>query len=188
MESYKTLKAYLPDEESLFLIMGRYYDELFRYGVRFTANADETKDALNQFFIHIWDNRDKLEKVENFKAYIFVSYKRWLITHLKNLQKNRTVLLETDDIYEPCELRFEEVLISQVQEKEIKKILEEIIVTLPPRQRQLLRMRFYEGYSFEEIAKQTSLSIRTVYNKLHEALIKLRTHKLTSHLRNTLNQ
>lgn len=111
MRSYKNLKAHLPDEEALFSVMYRYYDELFRYGIRFTANVEETKDALNQFFIHLWDNRDKLAKVENFKAYIFVSYKRWLITHLKDLQRNRMHFPETATIPEPSELSFEETLI-----------------------------------------------------------------------------
>ncbi len=188
MRSYQTLKIHLPGEEALFSMMYGYYDELFRYGVRFTADVEETKDALNQFFIHLWENRDKMERIENFKAYIFVSYKRWLITHLQNLQKRRTHFSGTPDTTEPSELSYEETLIIQVQDKEIKNLLKGALASLPPRQRQLLQMRFYDGKSFEEIAEQTSLSIRTVYNKLHEGLKKLRSNKLITHLKSKLYQ
>ncbi len=186
MSSPKFLKVYLPNEASLFSVMHQYYDELFRYGVKFTANVEETKDALNEFFIHIWDNRNKLEKVENLKAYLFVSYKRWLITHLRKMQKQCPPLAEGKKPEELYELSYEEVIISQVRDEEIKKLLEEAIASLPRRQRQLLQMRFYENRSFEEISEQTSLSIRTVYNKLHEAVKKLRSNKLMDLLKSKL--
>ncbi len=35
-------------------------------------------------------------------------------------------------------------------------------------------MRFYEGLSYEEIVQRTGLTHRTVYNKVHEAIKKLR--------------
>ena len=183
MESYKLLKAHFPDEEALFSIMGSYYNELFLYGVKFTGNAEETKDALNSFFIHIWESRYKLEKVENFKAYIFVCYKRWLIARLKELRKSGALHVSEEAIDAPAELSFEEVLILQIKDRELKKIISEAIADMSPRQRQLIRMRFYENKSFEEISQSTSLSIRTVYNKLHEAIKKLRTHKLIAQLR-----
>jgi len=35
-------------------------------------------------------------------------------------------------------------------------------------------MKFYEGLSYEEIVERTGLSHRTVYNKIYEALKKLK--------------
>ena len=184
MDMNRSTNDHLPDEEVLFSLMGAYYDELFRYGVKFTANVEETKDALNQFFIHFWDNRDKLRKVENLKGYLFVSYKRWLIVHLQKIQKNRPVLLS--ESLENCgisEHSYEEYLVKRIRDEELSAVLKDAIGSLPPRQRQLLQMRFYEHMGFEEIAQKTSLTIRTVYNKLHEAIKKLRTHKGIEKLR-----
>jgi RNA polymerase sigma-70 factor (ECF subfamily) len=181
MDTGRPIKDYLNNEESLYAVMTKYYNDFFRYGVKFTADAEETKDALNQFFLHIWDNRDKLERVENFKAYLFVSYKRWLIVHLHQLRKRR---LFNQDIHsnEPVESSYEEYMISQIQDEELRQILNEAINALSPRQRQLVRLRFYDQLSFDEISKRTSLTIRTVYNKLHEAIGKLRKHKLLSQI------
>ncbi|TDE49077.1 RNA polymerase sigma factor [Flavobacterium sp. GT3P67] len=163
--------------------MDRYYNELFRYGVKFTSDVEMTKDALNQFFIHLWDNRDKLQHVDNLKAYLFVSYKRWLITHLQKSKKHRVLFRDNIFIKEPSEQSYEEYLVKQIEEEEIGFVLRDAIKGLPARQRQLLQLRFYEHMSFEEIAEETSLSVRTVYNKLHEAIKKLRTVECIERLR-----
>jgi RNA polymerase sigma-70 factor (ECF subfamily) len=181
MDARNPFTSHLPDEEALYSLMTMYYEELFRYGVKFTADAEETKDALNQFFIHFWDNRSKLDKVENLKGYLFVSYKRWLIAAMRRATKYRSISLEDTD--EPAEQSYEEFLVTQIRDQERGNILKEAIGSLPPRQRQLLQLRFYEHLEIDEIAIRTSLSIRTIYNKLHEAIKKLRTFQSIKKLR-----
>ncbi len=174
----------LNSEEALFSLMQLYYDELFRYGIKFTANEEETKDALNQFFIHLWDNRDKLTKVTNQKAYIFVSYKRWLIVHLRKFQKRNKLF--SGEMIEILEQPFESYLIEANTNGEWAQLLAEAIQLLSKRQKQLIQLRFYEHLDFEQIAERTSLSVRTVYNKLHEALKNLRSNKALLHFRNQM--
>lgn len=167
----------LDTEETLFAFMDQYYNELFRYGVKFTGDIEETKDTINQFFIHFWENRNKLENVENIKAYIFVSYKRWLITFLQRKQKNQTISLNDPNAFEPSEKSFEDFLVQQINDSEIAQIFREAIGLLPKRQKQLLKLRFYDHLNFEEISILTSLNIRTVYNKIHEAIKQLRSNQ-----------
>jgi len=183
MDANKPLIDHLPDEEVLFSLMGLYYDDLFRYGIKFTADLDGTKDALNQFFIHFWDNRDKLEKVDSLKAYLFVSFKRWLIGQLQQSKKNHLVSLTDHVSEELIEQSYEDYLVKQIRNDEIGLVLKDAIRTLPERQRKLLQMRFYEHLGFDEIAERTSLSIRTVYNKLHEAIKRLRSNSNIKRLR-----
>ena len=183
MDPNKPLIDHLPDEEVLFSLMRLYYDDLFRYGIKFTGDVVDTKDAVNQFFIHFWDNRDKLGKVDNLKAYLFVSFKRWLITRLQQSKKNRQVSLTDNLSNELTEQSYEEFLVGQVSNEELGLVLKNAIAALPPRQRKLLQLRFYEHLGFEEIAEKTSLSVRTVYNKLHEAIKKLRSNSSIKKLR-----
>lgn len=166
------------NEEAFFRIMNQYYDDLFRYGIKFTSNADSTKDCLNQFFIHFWESREKLEKADNLKAYLFVSYKRWLVNYLRQQQKDRLLHLSENLQNNLYEKSYEDYLIATIKEGELAQVLRNAIEGLPPRQKQLLQLRFYEHLSYEEISRKTLLSTRTVYNKLHEAIKKLRSGKL----------
>ena len=163
--------------------MKLYYEELYRYGIKFTLDAAETKDSVNQFFLYFWEQRNKLQPVENPKAYIFTSYKHWLLAWLRQQKQRKTFPLPEDTAQQLSEPSYEHYLIEQVQDEELAEALRQAIATLPARQRQLLQLRFYEHLSHEEIAEKTSLSIRTVYNKLHEAVKKLRTNSLITCLK-----
>lgn len=159
------------NREALFSMMTFYYNDLFRYGMKFTADKDLTKDIIGQFFLHIWDHREKFTSAENIKAYLIVSFKRFLFDYLSKISRQLNFL----EAEMPCyEYPYEEYIISFQNKENVKALLLRAIRELPQRQQELVQLRFYDQLSYEEIAEKTSLSIRTVYNKLHEAIKKLR--------------
>ena len=82
--------------------------------------------------------------------------------------------------YHPIEILFiednphEAELIRKDQQSHLFRVLMNHISDLPNRQRELIVLKFYEGLTYEEIVQRTGLSHRTVYNKIHEALKKLK--------------
>jgi RNA polymerase sigma-70 factor (ECF subfamily) len=161
-------------------MMTLYYNDLFRYGIRFTADKDLTKDIIGQFFLHVWDHRNKFCAAENIKCYLIVSFKRFMISYLKKIARQLDIPTNEDGF----EYSYEDYIIAWQDEERTRTMLLAIIQSLPPRQKELVRLRFYEQLTFEEIALKTSLSLRTVYNKLHEALKNIRQHALTGKFRN----
>lgn len=168
------------NKEALFSMMSLYYDDLFRYGIKFTADKDLTKDIIGQFFLHIWDHRERFAAAENIRNYLIVSYKRFLIHYLKKISRQLNIPHNDSNTFE---YPYEEYIIAWQDKECTRKLLLEIIQSLPPREKQLVEMRFYQQLSFEQIAEKTSLSIRTVYNKLHEALKRIRCHALSENIR-----
>ena len=176
-------KKLLPVQNSsdaLFSIMTLYYNDLFRYGIRLTADVENTKDIVNQFFLHAWDHREKFVAAENIKAYLVVSFRRFLINHLRTTFPFKSV---ADYPEEPMEHSYEDYIICYQENEALKKALYESIQLLPSRMKELLMLRFYENMSYEEIAEKNSLNIRTVYNKIHLALKKLRSFELLQQIR-----
>ena len=167
-------------DDALFSIMTLYYNDLFRYGIQFTADVENTKDIVNQFFLHAWEQREKFVAAENIKAYLVVSFKRFLINHLRKSFPFKSV---ADYPEEPMEHSYEDYIICFEENEALKKALYASIQLLPGRQKELLMLRFYDNMSYEEIAEKNSLSIRTVYNKIHLALKKLRSFELIQHIR-----
>jgi len=159
------------DKEALFSTMAFYYNDLFRYGIKFTADKDITKDIIGQFFIHVWDHRHQFSNADNFKNYLVVAFKRYVIDYLRKISRQLNFSEYESDCYE---YPYEDYIIAWQNEETVRALLQKAIQELPQRQRQLIQLRFYEQLSYEEIASRTSLSIRTVYNKLHEAIKKLR--------------
>ncbi len=182
MKSAAELTQRLQDgsQEALFSLMAMYYNDLYRYGIKFTADKELTKDIIGQFFLHVWDRRDKFAKAENLQGYLLISFKRFTINYLRKISRQLNFSKEETSA---CEYPYEDYIIAWQEEETMKSSLLLAIESLPPRQRELLQLRFYDQLSYEEIASRTSLSIRTVYNKLHEALKKLRTHSILEQVR-----
>lgn len=154
------------DAGALFTIYELLYDDLRRNGLAITPDEDLVKDTINQFFLYLWDKRNTLQPPEHLKAYIIVSFRRKLIYDLKVYRKT-TPLTFDENLSEPS--RLEHIIEDQSQlERQIR--VKKAIDNLPKRQRELITLKYYEGLSYEEIADRTALSMRTIYNKLHEAL------------------
>jgi len=159
--------------------MTSYYNDLFRYGIKFTADKDLTKDIIVEFFLHIYDHRSSFESADNVKPYIIISYKRFVIAYLTKISRQLDIEEQQPSSYE---YSYEDYIIAWQNEETMKKLLRSAIESLPERQRELIQLRYYEQMSHEEIAVKTKLSIRTVYNKLHEAIKKLRTSVLKDNI------
>lgn len=168
------------EEEMLFSIMTTHYNELFRYGIRFTADPENTKDIVNQFFLHVWERREKFLLAENTRSYLLVSFKRFLID---DLRKSFPFIHVADYPEEPMEHAYEDFLIRFQENEALKNALHRAIQALPVRQKELLMLRFYENMSCEEIAAKSSLNIKVVYNKIYLALKKLRSSELLQQIR-----
>ena len=69
-----------------------------------------------------------------------------------------------------AEPSIEDKLISEQQAEEVRQLIE----LLPAEQREVVRMRYYEGLSFKEIAEQTGVSINTALGRMRYALINMR--------------
>lgn len=163
------------NQDALLSLMNLYYNDLFRYGIRYTADKDLTKDIIHQFFLHVWDHRDQFVRTKNLQAYLLVAFRNFLFNYLRRISRQLELPGTEQD---PVEYSYEEYIIAFQDDAEVRSALQAAIQSLPERQRELIRLRYYEQLSCEDIARQTSLSIRTVYNKIHEAINKLRSNSL----------
>ena len=159
------------DREALFSIMTCYYNDLFRYGIKFTSDRDLTKDIIGQFFLHVWDHRKQFCSAENTKGYLVVSFKHFVLQYLQKISQQLDIPHAESELFE---YPYEDYIVAWQNEETLKTLLKTAVESLPPRQRELVQLRFYEQLSHEEIAVKTSLSLRSVYNLLYEAIKKLR--------------
>lgn len=69
-----------------------------------------------------------------------------------------------------AEPSIEDSIISEQRAEEIRSLVEE----LPEEQREVVKMRYYEGLSFKDIAEHTGVSINTALGRMRYALINMR--------------
>ena len=69
-----------------------------------------------------------------------------------------------------AEPSIEDRLVSEQQAEEVRQLIE----LLPAEQREVVKMRYYEGLSFKEMAEHTGVSINTALGRMIYALINMR--------------
>lgn len=151
----------------------KYHDDLYRYGLAFCSHEPGVEDSIQNLFYELWEKHADLSRVDNIKAYLWVSFRRALLKKLKDLNKT-TALFE-------CKLQQfgmaqsrETVIIKDERISINKKLLEEALATLSDKEHEALYLKYYEGMSYEEIQMIMDVSYQTARNYIYRAISNLR--------------
>ena len=162
------------DKDMFLALYKKYYHCLLFIGFREIKDAQLVKDTIQKLFLYLWEKKDTIQDARNIKSYLVTSFLRTLTADWKKSGKTGGLQVVWNSNPEDPHPNPEEKLIRKDEHYHLIKILADRINDLPKRQKELIVFRFYEGLTYEEIVDITGLSHRTVYNKIHEGLKKLK--------------
>ncbi|PSL44781.1 RNA polymerase sigma-70 factor (ECF subfamily) [Chitinophaga niastensis] len=158
------------DQEALVGLYEHLYLQLVNYGIRICSDVELTKDAINDMFLEIWDQRQKLHEVSNVKSYLFTYLRRKIFAGIRQTKKSLLAADVFSDDTSPHELSYEECIVAVQATEEIKQKIKRAISRLTPRQKELVQLRYFDGLSMEEVGKRAGITTKTAYNTLGFAL------------------
>lgn len=147
----------------------RYYQGLCVYAVKIVGSEQASKDIVQDFFLRFWENRNRIEIHASIKSYFiqsvhnrcmdYLSYQNVRITHLQN----QLSFLRDDDLQE-----------YPLLDSELKRQIDQEISHLPDGIRETFLLSRFEGLSYQQIADQENISVKTVEYRISKALTFLR--------------
>ncbi|HRE50537.1 MAG TPA: RNA polymerase sigma-70 factor [Flavitalea sp.] len=152
------------DERSFGLIYKQYYPQLRPFIRKYADSALEAEEIIQDVFVRVWLNREKLPEIENLHAWIFKIASNEFLSALRKklhdkekmgalIRNKRSGGIEAS----PFDL---------VHIGEIKRIVKEAVESLPAQRRRIFQLSRDEGLKIAEIAERLSISPRTVKNTL----------------------
>lgn len=142
----------------------RLYDKhgpaILRYLYRLVGPR-MAEDVLQDTFVQAVTYVERLDGV--------VSPKAWLFKVAKNMASNH-LRKKSDQV----DIVWGNLSQSSPQEDSRLKPMRRAIQTLPPHQREIVLLRWYDELSYEEIVQVLQIPLGTVRSRLHHALRKLR--------------
>ena len=162
------------DAAAYALIYRKYFFILYNYGRKISRDNEMVKDAIQDLFIKVWNNREALNDTTSIKYYLLTSLKRKLLDTLES----RVVRLKTDDNV----LDFEITDMDDLEEEAFQDQKERVLHAmnkLSAHQQRLLQMKFYKNQSNQEIAEELGITIQSVYNSVFKILRSIRTQVQT---------
>jgi len=145
-----------------------YYNLLNNYGYKFTRNGNLIEDAIHDLFVRLWTTRSNLGSPDSIKNYLYKSLRNTLLRKIKAEEKYTGI--DTEEYPFGFEVTYNNQAGLAIEEKEFREKVKAVINTLPPRQKEIIYLRFYEGLSYDEIADIMSISINSAYKLLYKAL------------------
>lgn len=149
-----------------------YLDDLFSYGRRITSDESVIEDCIHDVFTDIWKYKNNIQIKSSLKFYLFKSLQRKVIHVLKASRKYQAS--DINEVYLEGVPSYEEDLISEQTEKERKKKFNSSLQQLTKRQREIIKLRYQDNFSNEEISDIMNLSIESTYNLISKAIGKLK--------------
>jgi RNA polymerase sigma factor (sigma-70 family) len=161
------------DQQALVLLYKSMYQYLLNTGARFIKDTELLKDLIQELFLEIWEQHERLPEVQHVKAYLATAYRNRLINVLKKTPQLAIVNEEDIDLH-IAESPYLEKLLDYQQDEARRARLAASLQQLTARQLQLLEMRFYLQMDYEEMEAALGISRKTIYNIVFRALEILR--------------
>ncbi|PZE18847.1 sigma-70 family RNA polymerase sigma factor [Putridiphycobacter roseus] len=141
--------------------------------VRYTNNKDDAAIFVNEAFLKIITNIDKIDIDKPLDPWMRKIAVNCIIDHFRKEKKEINIRLE-DNAYEEIGVENE---IEQLIEQEF---IEDILSQLPPKTKLVLNLHYREGYSHKEIADKLNISLETSKWHVKSARRQLRKTKIAN--------
>lgn len=150
----------------------RYYEPIFRYIHRRTADEALSADVCSEVFFKAMQKLEKYEfKGVPFSAWLYRIASNEITQHFRNAQKNRTVSVETTTLPEIMEEMGD---LESIEQHQFQEALIPCLNELRPKDLEIIELRFFEQRPFKEIANLLEIT---------ESSCKMRTYRVLERLK-----
>jgi len=167
------------NEQAFSVLFFRYLPVLNSFALKFTKSTDAAQEIIQDAFLRVWLNRDKLKQVENIKAYLYKYVSNECLGYLRKKLKEDKII----DNLKITQQHISNNTSESIHLNEVKRIISFAVDKLPSQRRKIYQLSRNEGKTIPEIALQLGISANTVKNSLVSALkyvrIELSRHGIT---------
>ncbi|EKX88981.1 RNA polymerase sigma factor [Alloprevotella sp. oral taxon 473] len=160
--------------EAFDCLLERYKDKLFQYIIARVHQEDLANDLFQETFVKVILNLKQGKYTDSGKFYAWITRiaHNLIIDYFRNDSDIRLSPTESNTA------QWENMLMTPpddaLEYETLLGRLASLIDLLPQEQQEVVRMRYYQDYSFKEIAAQTGVSINTSLGRMRYALLNLR--------------
>jgi RNA polymerase sigma factor (sigma-70 family) len=156
------------DAERMQILLRRFEIPLLQFATRITGDRERARDVVQETFV----------KFQNNGAFQNPEPATWLFTVCRNgalniCRKERRMQYLDEELIE-ARAAEQPMPFERLEQQEAAGFLLKIVATLPPRQQEVLQLKFQNELSYQQIAEITKTTPNNVGVLIHTALKTLR--------------
>jgi RNA polymerase sigma-70 factor, ECF subfamily len=152
-------------------LVKRYEALVYNYCLRMTFNSHDAMDLMQEVFLAVYRNLPSYRAGGKFKGWMMrIAANKttdFIRAKFRNPLHHSSEILDDDFIGKNSPDSDYEIRTSN------KKIMQ-VLATLSDDQRQVVELKFFQHFTFEEISQQTGVAVSTIKTRLYAALQKLK--------------
>lgn len=137
----------------------KFEKSLFLLAISYVHNTEDAKDILQDALLSAYQNVGKLRQPEYFKTWLT----RIVINKSKNFLKAKRY---TEELTDKLDVFY------NIPERDMEIL--DVLCRMEPKEAAYISLRFYNGMTYEEVAKTLKQPVSTVKYKTGKALRKLK--------------
>lgn len=159
------------DNQLLEQYFHEYFEVLHRYAYTLLKDNDDAKDVVQAVFAQLWKKRDSLTIRQSVRAYLYTATHNYCLNRIKSekIRRSHHARFTANEDYTTTGEQ------EQLTLKELKNEVLSAMDTLPEKCREIFYKSRFEEKSYQEIAKELGISVKTVEAQMGKALRILRT-------------
>jgi RNA polymerase sigma factor (sigma-70 family) len=156
------------DEAAFEEIIKQYSRRIYELCYRILRDEEEARDMAQEVFVRVYEKRQKFGGRSALYTWIYRIATNMCLTRLKKLRIKTVPLEAVEGVLEAGEVQ------SEPADCDLERAVRDAMKALPPKQRAVFSMRFFDKMSFKEIAQATGTTVGAAKANHHHAVRHLR--------------
>lgn len=152
-------------------IYRRFYGLLYSHVYRRLPDREEARDIVQEALVTLWNKREFLATDTNLSSYLYTLVRNRVLNTYRNQKVKAAYLSSLQSFID----KGENVTDEKLREKELIKLVEKEVASLPPQMKLIFEMSRNLEMSHQQIADELKISPHTVRTQVRSALRILRT-------------
>lgn len=148
-------------------IVNQYQRDLVNFHYRFVGNRPEAEDLAQDTFIKAYKKFNTLKEPDKLKSWLFQIARNTVIDFFRK-NKNKPFAMDSailENIADTASIDYQ----GRIAQMEVSKELEHCIAQLVKEDRAIIKLLYYEGFSYKEIGELLHMNQNTLKSRLHRA-------------------
>ena len=154
------------DEAAFRTLFEQHWDNIYGVAFAFTKSPVIAEEMVQDIFVKIWLQRDRLPQIKRFNDYLFIIARNHILTVLRKKVNEQPFSEHLLEYFQERGNNPEDQLMCRETEYLVQKAIE----LLPPQQHTIYSLSREQGLNQEEIAARLNISIHTVKSHMNKAL------------------
>lgn len=145
----------------------QHYAAMYRLARTILYDADESKDVVSDVFVRLLHSNPSVQ-ADKMEGYLMMAVRNRCLDVLSH----KSVREQVEKLFSQ-ELK-QRHIIARNEDERLDRLMQYIERELPPLSQQILRLRFLQEMTYEEVAQEVGVSKVTVYNHLRQSMHRIK--------------